>query len=172
MKPFLLHIVQSTTFFTYDYSDCISDKQNYHPCKKIQKRDKVKHGFFYNMIYDIVFEWNIFRVLEFDLNYRKYKTFSKFLKFTNLNILFKNEKLPLNQKFTLNFAVRVKLPLIKWWFRFKLKVPNKRYIVNSSNDTGIQIYYNTVKPRNLLILGLSKIVPQIAKSADCECYCM
>ena len=30
----------------------------------------------------------------------------------------------------------------------------------------------TVKPRNLLILGLSKIVLQIAKSADCECYCM
>ena len=31
--------------------------------------------------------------------------------------------------------------------------------------------WNTVKPRNLLILGPSKIVPQIAKSADCECYC-
>ena len=30
----------------------------------------------------------------------------------------------------------------------------------------------TVKPRNLLILGPSKIVPQIAKSADCKCYCM
>ena len=28
---------------------------------------------------------------------------------------------------------------------------------------------NTVKPRNLLILGPSKIVQQIAKSADCQC---
>jgi len=31
---------------------------------------------------------------------------------------------------------------------------------------------STVKPRNLLILGLGKIVPQIAKSADCECFCI
>ena len=31
---------------------------------------------------------------------------------------------------------------------------------------------STVKPRNLLILGPSKIVPQIEISADCECYCM
>ena len=30
----------------------------------------------------------------------------------------------------------------------------------------------TVIPRNLLVLGPSKIVPQIAKSADWECYCM
>ena len=30
----------------------------------------------------------------------------------------------------------------------------------------------TVKPCNLLILGPSKIVPQIVNSADCECYCM
>ena len=33
-------------------------------------------------------------------------------------------------------------------------------------------YKYTVKPRILLILGPSKIVPQIAKSTDCECYCM
>ena len=44
---------------------------------------------------------------------------------------------------------------------------------NAAFDPGAYfVILNTVRPRNLLILGRSKIVPQIAKSADCECYCM
>ena len=51
----------------------------------------------------------------------------------------------------------------------KISTPDAPYSKQSEISA---IQRGTVKPCNLLISGPSKIVLQITKSTDCECYCM